>query len=162
MREILKHLLEQSDGQADDWHPPVGVLREAWPGLVGDDLADVSRPVAVDWEAARLVLEAASGAWQRELRRHDDHLLARLSQVLPWPLETLEVRTGMIADDQRSPDTQSDTTPVPQPVQSETRHPALDPVEIPEDVEESLSTLGDDTASTARKILEHVKGEEGE
>ncbi|MFB6376092.1 MAG: DciA family protein [Bradymonadaceae bacterium] len=161
MRQILKHILEQSAEQADDWHPPVGVLREAWPGLVGDELAAVSRPAAVDWQQGRLILEAASEAWQRELRRHDDELLDRLTQVLPWRLETLEVRSGMLTDTDRSPDE-------PSAMETDSRGvhpddgpgPTADPVETPEDVDTSLSSLGDETAGSARRILEHIREEE--
>lgn len=160
MRHILKKILEQSADRADDWQPPVGVLRDAWSGLVGDKLAAVTRPATVDWDQGRLVVEAASDAWQRELRRHDAELLDRLGQVLPWRLETLEVETGMIPGDERSPDEPSDAATPYAMGEADEPDPTSDPVEAPDDVESSLDELGSGTASSARRILGHVRDED--
>ena len=159
MRDILKRILEHSADRSGTWRPPVGVLRDAWSGLVGDELAAVTRPSAIDWEERRLTIETATDAWHRELERHDAKLLARLNQVLPWQLEDLVIETGMIAAPDRSPD-ESPAPDARRPGSTQTTEqtgPVVDRVDAPEDVEQSLDSLDGGAADSARRILEHVR-----
>lgn len=153
MRAILRRILEKSAERGDDWHPSASVLASAWPGLVGDRLAELTRPVDVDWDRQQLVIETASETWSRELSRRESELLERIGEVLPWELRELEFRVGAIdlpddasvaaADDEPTGDDDSDDL--------EDR-PAPDA-----DLQDSLDSLSDDAAASARRILGHVQ-----
>ncbi len=157
MREILRQILRRATGDDETFEPSLAVLREAWPGLVGDELAAVTRPCGVDWDRGRLTLEVASETWRDELARHEHRLLARIGGVLPWEIDALEFRVGMHDAETRCPD---DAPREERSGETAGRSPGgdLEPDEpFDDDVESSLDSLDDDTADAARRILDHVR-----
>lgn len=167
MRQILEQILDRATDEDERWRPSLSVLRDAWPGLVGDRIAAVTRLAAVNWQEASLTIEVASENWRDELQRHDHRLLERIRQVLPWEIRRLEFQVGMPGAGHRFP---SDDSDKPDPGGGEDRKAddsgdngnsdgvTLAPEEASdEDVEQTLESLDDSTADTARRILEHVR-----
>ena len=151
MKSILKRILERASAKGNDFEPSPELLAEAWPELVGEKLAEATRPTNVDWEEERLTIEVPSEAWQRELRRHDHKLLNRLAKVLPWSIHTLEISVGQFESAPRAHPGEQHSEPGPaDPRDDET-------TDVDHNVESSLASLSDSTASTARNILKHVR-----
>lgn len=170
MRQILEQILDRATDEDEQWRPSLSVLRDAWPGLVGDRIAVVTRLAAVNWQDASLTVEVASENWREELQRHDHRLLERLRQVLPWDIRQLEFQVGMLETGHRFHSDDSDNSHPDGEGQPDSRDAveetdsdgrALTPEETSEeDVEQTLESLDDSTANTARRILEHVRDQD--
>lgn len=153
MRAILQRLIEQSAERGEGWRPSASVLASAWPGLVGDRLAELTRPAEVDWETGRVTVETASEAWSRELARREHALLDRIGQVLPWQIDHLEFRVGAL----EMPDESRPAATSEESVEPRDRARDSEPVEADDAVEESLDSLPEETAASARRILENIR-----
>jgi len=153
VQAILRRILETSAQRGDEWYPSASVLASAWSGLVGDRLAELTRPVEVDWDRERLVVETASESWSRELSRRESELLDRIGAVLPWKFRELEFRVGVVDLPDGAPVAAGDDPPV----DGENSLDSSDGPETDPALEDSLDSLSDDAAASARRILEHVQ-----
>ncbi len=170
MRQILEQILDRATDEDEQWRPSLSVLRDAWPGLVGDRIAAVTRLAAVNWREASLTVEVASKNWRDELQRHDHRLLERIRQVLPWEIRRLEFQVGMPStshrfqhDDEDNPDPNGEAKrdAADSAGENSSDGMTLTPEQTSdEDVEQTLESLDDSTADTARRILEHVREQE--
>ena len=161
MRQVLKAILERASG-GEEWRPSLKILQEAWPGLVGEKIAAVTRPAGVDWQGGELTVEAATENWRREIARHDDRLLERLRQVLPWELDHLDVQVADFGDREsiaaergrpaRPEESEADEAGGSDEAGEQRR------VSEPDgDLDGTLDSLGEGTAEAARNILAHVR-----
>jgi len=154
VRAILNRILRDAAERGDGWSPSASVLASAWPGLVGEALAERTRPVEVDWETGRLTVEAPSEIWCEELARREDELLERLGAILPWQLDRLEFRVGSI-------EPAADATTLPAPDDSAeddtTSNLGSDRLQGDSELEESIASLDEGAAASARRILGHVR-----
>ncbi len=167
MRQILEQILDRATDEDEQWRPSLSVLRDAWPGLVGDRIAAVTRLAAVNWQDASLTVEVASENWRDELQRHDHQLIKRLRQVLPWDIRRLEFQVGMLetvhhfqTGDSENPQSGGEGQRDAGDAADETNPDGgtLPAEETSEgEVEQTLESLDDSTADTARRILEHVR-----
>lgn len=72
----LEHLLGNLDAPSVD---VLDVIFRDWASIVGPDLAQHTRPAAVDGD--RLVVNAGDSAWANEFRWLESHVLERLATV---------------------------------------------------------------------------------
>lgn len=72
----LEHLLGNLDAPSVD---VLDLIFRDWASIVGPDLADHTRPAAVDGD--RLVVSAGDSAWADEFRWLEPEVLARLAEV---------------------------------------------------------------------------------
>lgn len=166
MRQILQQILDRATSEDEQWRPSLSVLRDAWPGLVGDRIAAVTRLAAVNWQQASFTIEVASENWRDELQRHDYRLLERIRQVLPWEIRRLDFQVGMPGTSHRFQDDDTDDSP-PETAQDRAEESAattgsdrepLRPEDSSDgDVTRTLESLDDSTADSARRILEHIR-----
>ena len=72
----LEHLLGNLDAPSVD---VLDVIFRDWPSIVGPDLAEHTRPAAIDGD--RLVVSAGDSAWANEFRWLETEVLARLAEA---------------------------------------------------------------------------------
>lgn len=171
MQTVLKRILERATkrSEGDDWRPSIGALRSAWPGLVGEQLAEVTTPKSIDWEAGRLVVAADSENWSRELQRRERQFLARIDDILPWRLESLQFETAAPTASERTDAPESNATASTpedrrpasssEPSAPEDRTQTTDRVDVPDGLESALVSLEDETEAAARRIFGHLDPE---
>lgn len=168
MQAVLKRILERATerSEGDDWRPSIDTLRSAWPGLVGEQLAEVTTPKSIDWDAGRLVVATDSENWRRELQRRERQFLSRIDDILPWRLRSLRFEAAAPSASERTearesnaPDSEPDNErPAPGSTTSdpEDRTQTTDRVDVPDDLESALDSLEDETAAAARRIFGHL------
>lgn len=173
MKEILKQIARQcakGDPSTDEemWRPPLSVLQEAWPELIGREVAAVSRPSGIDWQEGVLTVDVGSEPWCTELTHHAGRLLKRLRGVLPWELNRLDFQVADYRDDlsPASPEPESidpaAATDGPDDKPPDSEAPRSAPEDAPSEPEpadgdDELDNLPSRTADAARGILEHIR-----
>jgi hypothetical protein len=80
--------LQRGSGRHEEW--VIGCLEGAWPKLVGDKLASVCRPVAL--ENAELKIEILDKGWEGAVRSVKPELQDKLRSATSGAVKTLTFR----------------------------------------------------------------------
>src|SRR5687768_4716535 len=75
----------------------VACLQGAWPGIVGDRLARVCRPVS--WNDYRLVIQVEDADWKQNLRALEGELLAKVRSASGNEVRELSIKLNNSASE---------------------------------------------------------------